>query len=118
MPIKLTSVLEKVQTIPNLKNRKVLKEFNDYMLESGASESHQRNELLTLYYYALHLGETLLLGINKRQQVTAFLSPGFFLAQLYGEVAPSEFRHKIKRAIGSTGNLSEKKYNSTFCQSM
>src|ERR1051326_6163019 len=69
----MTSIVEKIKTLPNLRNRKLLQEFHEYMKETGASDSHQRNELLTLYYYALHLGVILLASINRRSQITAFL---------------------------------------------
>jgi hypothetical protein len=58
----------------NPENANLLKEFHQYMKENGASERHQVNELLVMFYFANHLGlDNLLRDIKTRQQITSFL---------------------------------------------
>lgn len=40
MPTKLSTLVSKIQTIPNPQNSKIIEEFYQYMKENGASEKH------------------------------------------------------------------------------
>ena len=73
MPAKLSTIVKRVQTLKYGENRKLLLEFHEYMKQAGTSERHQGNELLAMFYYAQFIGDTPLMAINKRQQITAFL---------------------------------------------
>jgi hypothetical protein len=75
MPAKLSTLVSKIQTVPNPRNAKIIEEFYQYMKENGASEKHMTNELQTVLYFAIFLGpDNCLLDINKREQILSFLN--------------------------------------------
>jgi hypothetical protein len=45
MPVKLTTTVKKIASIPNSINSTLLNEFYQYMKSNGASDSHQNNNL-------------------------------------------------------------------------
>lgn len=59
MPVKLSTTVKKIDSIPNPTNSTLLREFYDYMNSNGASESHQNNNLKVLTAFALSLGSNL-----------------------------------------------------------
>ena len=52
MPVKLTTTIKKIASIPNSINSTLLSEFCQYMKSNGASESHQNNNLKALISFA------------------------------------------------------------------
>jgi hypothetical protein len=44
MPVKLTTTVKKIASVPNSINSALLNEFYQYMKSNGASESHQNNK--------------------------------------------------------------------------
>jgi site-specific recombinase XerD len=75
MPTKLSTLVSKIQSIPNQYNSQIIYEFYRFMKENGASEKHITNELHTMLYFATFLGpDSCLLDINTREQVIAFLN--------------------------------------------
>ena len=75
MPTKLSTLVSKVQNIPNQYNSQIIYEFYQFMKENGASEKHITNELHTMLYFSTFLGpDGCLLDINRREQVIAFLN--------------------------------------------
>jgi hypothetical protein len=75
MPTKLSTLVSKIQAVPNPRNAKIIEEFYQYMKENGASEKHITNELQTVLYFAIFLGpDNCLLDINKREQILSFLN--------------------------------------------
>jgi integrase/recombinase XerD len=75
MPTKLSTLVSKIQNIPNQYNSQVVYEFYQFMKENGASEKHITNELHTMLYFTTFLGpDSCLLDINRREQVIAFLN--------------------------------------------
>ena len=57
MPMKLTTTIGKIQSIPNAKNIEIVQEFLDYMKRNGSSEHHQNNNLKVVIAFANYLGE-------------------------------------------------------------
>jgi hypothetical protein len=43
MPLKLTTTVSKIATVPNPTNANIINEFNQYMKVNGASEHNQNN---------------------------------------------------------------------------
>ena len=75
MPTKLSTLVSKIQNIPNQYNSLIVNEFYQFMNENGASEKHITNELHTMLYFTSFLGPgSCLLDINRREQVIAFLN--------------------------------------------
>jgi hypothetical protein len=56
MPKKLTTTINKIQSVPNLTNAGIKSEFYDYMKGTDASENHQNNCLKAVIAYAKFLG--------------------------------------------------------------
>jgi hypothetical protein len=57
MPVKLTTTIKKIASIPNSTNSTLLSEFCQYMKSNGASESHQNNNLKALISFAHFLAK-------------------------------------------------------------
>lgn len=55
MPVKLSTTVKKIESIPNSTNSALLREFHVYKNSNGASESHQNNNLKVLTAFALSL---------------------------------------------------------------
>ena len=53
MPFKYSTIIKKVNEIPNAENRKIGYEFLEYMKYNDSSENHQLNNLkcIITYYY-------------------------------------------------------------------
>jgi hypothetical protein len=52
MPVKLTTTIKKIASIPNSINSTLLSEFCQYMKSNNASDSHQNNNLKALISFA------------------------------------------------------------------
>ncbi len=48
MPVKLTTTVNNINTIPNKENQDLVKEFYEFMKSSGTSEKYQNNNLKAL----------------------------------------------------------------------
>jgi len=47
MPVKLSTTVNNIQTIPNENNRKLVTEFYEFMRSCGTSDKYQNNNLKT-----------------------------------------------------------------------
>src|ERR687883_2128432 len=75
MPVKLSSTVNSISTIPNPTNASLLIEFYEYMKANGTSESYQNGNLKILIYFARFLGPQIrFYDINKKEQILAFLN--------------------------------------------
>ena len=52
MPVKLTTTIKKIASIPNSINSTTMSEFYQYMKSNGASDSHMNNNLKALTSFA------------------------------------------------------------------
>jgi integrase/recombinase XerD len=75
MPVKLSTTVKSIATIPNPTNGSLLAEFYEYMKANSTSESYQNGNLKILIYFARFLGaNTKFYDINKKEQIIAFLN--------------------------------------------
>jgi hypothetical protein len=75
MPVKLSTTVKSISSIPNPTNATLLGEFYEYMKANGTSESYQNGNLKILIYFARFLGtKTEFYDINKKEQIVAFLN--------------------------------------------
>ena len=68
MVAKLSTTIEKIQSLPNSSNRITLNEFLFYMKNNGSSERHQNNNLNVMIEFAKYLDcDTTFYNINKKE---------------------------------------------------
>ena len=48
MPAKLTTTIKNIDSVPDLTNTAIVKQFHQFMKDNGASERHQNNNLKTV----------------------------------------------------------------------
>ncbi len=74
MPVKLSTTIKNIQTIPNENNRKLVTEFYEFMESSGTSDKYQNNNLKTIIAFGKSLDPSeSFYSISKRDQIIAFL---------------------------------------------
>jgi integrase/recombinase XerD len=74
MPVKLTTTITNISSVPNHTNQTLLHEFHQYMKSIGTSDSYQNGNLKIMIYFGKSLGSnTRLYQISKRQEVLVFL---------------------------------------------
>jgi hypothetical protein len=56
MSIKISTLLAKVDSLPNKQNASIIMDFYRYMQDNGSSENHQINNLTVTIDYAKSLG--------------------------------------------------------------
>ena len=75
MPVKLTTTITHISSVPNSTNQALLHEFHQYMKFIGTSDSYQNGNLKIMIYFAKFLGSHISLHeIRKREQIIAFLN--------------------------------------------
>src|ERR671916_296351 len=74
MPVRLSTTVNKITSLPNSTNAALISEFYQYMKNNGASESHTNNSLKTNTAFAQFLGQDVTVyDIKRKEQITAFL---------------------------------------------
>ena len=74
MPLKLTTTVNKIKSVPNHINSTIISDFYQYMKSNGCSEHHQNNNLKVAIAFAKFLGINITFyDINKKEQIIAFL---------------------------------------------
>jgi integrase/recombinase XerD len=74
MPVKLSTTIGSISSIPNPTNSTLIQEFYEYMKSIGTSENYQNGNLKIMIYFARSLGPTTdLHSIQKKEQVVSFL---------------------------------------------
>jgi hypothetical protein len=56
MPIRLDTVLKKVECMSNRVNSDLLKDFYQHMKDNGTSQNYQKGNLKAMVHFADHLG--------------------------------------------------------------
>jgi hypothetical protein len=51
MPVKLSTTVNNINTIPNKENQMLVKEFYEFMKTSGTSDKYQNNNQLIYVYH-------------------------------------------------------------------
>jgi hypothetical protein len=74
MPVKLSTTIGSISSIPNPTNSTLIDEFYYYMKSIGTSENYQNGNLKTMIYFARFLGpSTDFLGIQRKERILSFL---------------------------------------------
>src|SRR5919107_1553864 len=74
MPVRLSTTVSKIASLPNSTNAVLMTEFYQYMKNNGASDSHTNNSLKTNMTFAKFLGqEVTFYDVKRKEQITAFL---------------------------------------------
>ncbi|CAN5857638.1 hypothetical protein BH23THE1_BH23THE1_08720 [soil metagenome] len=74
MPVKLSTTVSNIETIPKENNRILVKEFYEFMRSSGTSDKYQNNNLKTIIAFGKFLEPSISFPtITKRDQIIAFL---------------------------------------------
>ena len=67
MVAKLSTTINKIESLPNSSNIKIINEFLIYMKSNGSSERHQNNNLNVMIEFAKYLDcDTTFYNINKK----------------------------------------------------
>jgi integrase/recombinase XerD len=74
MSIKISTLLSKVQLIPNEQNRSIIMDFCSFMQAEGSSENHIINNLKVTLDFAKYLGHRSFYEINEREQILRYLN--------------------------------------------
>jgi integrase/recombinase XerD len=74
MVAKLSTTINKIESLPNSSNIKIINEFLIYMKSNGSSERHQNNNLNVMIEFAKYLDcDTTFYNINKKEMIISFL---------------------------------------------
>jgi len=74
LPVKLSTTISNIQTIPNENNRILVNEFYEFMKSSGTSEKYQNNNLKTIIAFGRFLEPSISFqNITKRDPIITFL---------------------------------------------
>src|SRR3954453_14615939 len=74
MPVKLSTTINNINTIPNKENQVLVKEFYEFMKSSATSEKYQNNNLKTIIAFAKFLEPSMsFYSITNREQIIKFL---------------------------------------------
>lgn len=74
MSIKISTLLDKLQSLPNKQNMSTIMDFYNYMQEQGSSENHKINNLKVVIGFAKYLGDKSFLDINRKEQILSYLN--------------------------------------------
>lgn len=75
MPVTLERTIRNITLkIPNGVNAKVIREYYEFMKESGNSERHQKNNLKCLINFCIYLNEELLSEVKGREMILKYLN--------------------------------------------
>ena len=67
MPVKLSTTVSNIQTIPNENNRILVNEFYEFMKSSGTSDKYQNNNLKTIIAFGRFLEPSVSLDPSIRE---------------------------------------------------
>lgn len=74
MPIRLDTVLKKVERMSNRINSDLLNDFYQHMKDNGTSQNYQKGNLKAMVHFADHLGPTTsFYDVNRQEQIVQFL---------------------------------------------
>ena len=78
MPAKLTTTINKIQTVPNQTNSAIIHEFYQYMDNTDSSVHHKNNNLKVIIAFANFLGSNVTFQVLSAQAKLL----GFFVQEL------------------------------------
>ena len=74
MPVKLSTTICSISSIPNPTNSTLIQEFYEYMKSIGTSENYQNGNLKTIIYFGRFLGPTTISAVSYVLQVLKITS--------------------------------------------
>lgn len=74
LSVKISTLLNKVDSLENKENASIIMDFYNYVSEKGSSENHKINNLKVIIDYAKYLGNVCLYDVNKKSQIISFLN--------------------------------------------
>lgn len=75
MPMKLSTTIRKIQSVPNITNKEIIYQFLEYMKNNGSSEHHKNNNLKVVMGFSNFLGQmNTFYGVKRKEQVLEFLN--------------------------------------------
>jgi hypothetical protein len=75
MPVKLSTTVNKIPLIVNSTNVALIKEFYEYLKNTGASEKHINNNLKVIMNFANHIDpNTTFFDVQRREQIIKYSS--------------------------------------------
>jgi site-specific recombinase XerC len=69
MPIRLETVLKKVERMPNTVNSDLLKDFYQHMKDNGTSQNYQKGNLKAMVHFAEHIGAATSYEVDNKQVI-------------------------------------------------
>lgn len=74
MPVKLSTTVGNIQTLPNKNNQVLVREFYEFMKSAGTSDKYQNNNLKTIIAFGRFSEPSILFqSISRRDQIISFL---------------------------------------------
>jgi integrase/recombinase XerD len=74
MPVKLTTTIGKIPSVPNFTNSTLIRDFYEYMVQNDSSERNQNNYLKVIIPFAMFLGPGVTFyEIKRKELITQFL---------------------------------------------
>ena len=75
MPSKLSTTVNKINSLSNKENSDLIKIFHEFMISNGCSERHQNNNLKTIISFAKFVGPNIsFYSINTGKEILSFLN--------------------------------------------
>ena len=72
---KLRNIIDKrIKLLPNKQNIDVIINYYNYLIDKGIAVKSQLNSIQPVYYFANYLGNTNLIDVKERIQITSFLN--------------------------------------------
>jgi len=73
--VKLSTIVEKINLVPNKENSSIIYDFYNYMQEKGSSENHQVNNLKVVLDLANFIGSNVTFyNIQRKEHIISFLN--------------------------------------------
>ena len=73
MAIRLSTTLDKINSVPNADSSRIIRDFYEYMKANGTSENYQNQNLKAMIVFANFLGSISFFDVKSKQQILAFL---------------------------------------------
>jgi integrase/recombinase XerD len=74
MPVRLSTTVSRISSIPNSVNSRITYEFHQYVKSIGISDSYQNGNLKIIIYFSRFLGSAAdFLSVIKKEQILSFL---------------------------------------------
>ena len=73
MPSRLVSVIKRIESLPNYKNKMLIDSFADFMKRIDIIEKYQKDNLFVIILFARYLGDRELSDVGRKHDIIEFL---------------------------------------------